>query len=224
MTSARTAAEHADRTHCVSERNIDGRRTAQARRACQCGQRGRSERSLRGSTADAGNGPMVPAERSMGLLSGKPRPAIGATVLSATDEVEGFTGTDSGCNGSPSPMVMRSISLSHRRIVNLMRDLSGLNDGELEFPTVSAVKVFCDGLFRGDCSVGYPKHKDVRRGDGQAHRIGEAGSWVRAGGIHRQRPGSDCFWNEFGHKGRFPAPPRPFFRTMVARSLRNGRQ
>ena len=23
-------------------------------------------------------------------------------------------------------------------------------------------------------------------------------------------------WNEFGHKGRFPAPPRPFFRTMVA--------
>ena len=25
-----------------------------------------------------------------------------------------------------------------------------------------------------------------------------------------------AFWNEFGHKGRFPAPPRPFFRTMVA--------
>ena len=26
-----------------------------------------------------------------------------------------------------------------------------------------------------------------------------------------------AFWNEFGHKGRFPAPPRPFFRTMVAK-------
>ncbi len=25
-----------------------------------------------------------------------------------------------------------------------------------------------------------------------------------------------AFWNEFGHKGRFPSPPRPFFRTMVA--------
>ena len=25
-----------------------------------------------------------------------------------------------------------------------------------------------------------------------------------------------AFYNEFGHKGRFPAPPRPFFRTMVA--------
>ena len=25
-----------------------------------------------------------------------------------------------------------------------------------------------------------------------------------------------AFWNEFGHKGRFPAPPRPFFRSMVA--------
>ncbi len=25
-----------------------------------------------------------------------------------------------------------------------------------------------------------------------------------------------AFWNEFGHKGRFPAPPRPFFRTMVS--------
>ena len=25
-----------------------------------------------------------------------------------------------------------------------------------------------------------------------------------------------AFWNEFGHKGRFPAPARPFFRTMVA--------
>ncbi len=26
-----------------------------------------------------------------------------------------------------------------------------------------------------------------------------------------------AFWNEFGHKGRFPAPPRPFFRTMVSK-------
>jgi hypothetical protein len=25
-----------------------------------------------------------------------------------------------------------------------------------------------------------------------------------------------AFWNEFGHGGRFPSPPRPFFRTMVA--------
>ena len=25
-----------------------------------------------------------------------------------------------------------------------------------------------------------------------------------------------AFWNEFGHSGRFPAPARPFFRTMVA--------
>jgi hypothetical protein len=25
-----------------------------------------------------------------------------------------------------------------------------------------------------------------------------------------------AFWNEYGHKGRFPAPARPFFRTMVA--------
>jgi hypothetical protein len=25
-----------------------------------------------------------------------------------------------------------------------------------------------------------------------------------------------AFWNEYGHKGRFPASPRPFFRTMVA--------
>ncbi len=25
-----------------------------------------------------------------------------------------------------------------------------------------------------------------------------------------------AWWNEFGHKGRFPSPPRPFFRTMVA--------
>ncbi len=25
-----------------------------------------------------------------------------------------------------------------------------------------------------------------------------------------------AFWNEFGHKGRFPAPARPFFRTMIA--------
>jgi hypothetical protein len=28
---------------------------------------------------------------------------------------------------------------------------------------------------------------------------------------------SIAFWNEFGHGGRFPAPPRPFFRTMVAK-------
>ena len=26
-----------------------------------------------------------------------------------------------------------------------------------------------------------------------------------------------AFWNEFGHGGRFPSPPRPFFRTMVAK-------
>ncbi len=26
-----------------------------------------------------------------------------------------------------------------------------------------------------------------------------------------------AFWNEFGHKGRSPAPPRPFFRNMVAK-------
>ena len=26
-----------------------------------------------------------------------------------------------------------------------------------------------------------------------------------------------AFWNEFGHEGRFPSPPRPFFRTMVAK-------
>lgn len=25
-----------------------------------------------------------------------------------------------------------------------------------------------------------------------------------------------AFWNEFGHGGPFPAPPRPFFRTMIA--------
>ena len=25
-----------------------------------------------------------------------------------------------------------------------------------------------------------------------------------------------AFWNEYGHKGRFPAPARPFFRTMIA--------
>lgn len=25
-----------------------------------------------------------------------------------------------------------------------------------------------------------------------------------------------AFWNEFGHKGRFPAPARPFFRPMVS--------
>lgn len=24
-------------------------------------------------------------------------------------------------------------------------------------------------------------------------------------------------WNEFGHEGNFPAPPRPFFRTMIAK-------
>lgn len=28
---------------------------------------------------------------------------------------------------------------------------------------------------------------------------------------------SIAFWDEFGHKGRFPAPARPFFRTMVAK-------
>lgn len=27
---------------------------------------------------------------------------------------------------------------------------------------------------------------------------------------------SVAFWNEFGHKGRFPAPARPFFRTMIS--------
>lgn len=27
---------------------------------------------------------------------------------------------------------------------------------------------------------------------------------------------SVAFWNEFGHGGPFPAPPRPFFRTMIA--------
>ena len=26
-----------------------------------------------------------------------------------------------------------------------------------------------------------------------------------------------AFWNEFGHGGRFPAPPRPFFRPMVSK-------
>lgn len=25
-----------------------------------------------------------------------------------------------------------------------------------------------------------------------------------------------AFWNEFGHGGRFPAPPRPFFRSMIS--------
>lgn len=25
-----------------------------------------------------------------------------------------------------------------------------------------------------------------------------------------------AFWNEFGHEGPFPAPPRPFFRTMIS--------
>ena len=24
-----------------------------------------------------------------------------------------------------------------------------------------------------------------------------------------------AFWNEFGHEGPFPAPPRPFFRNMI---------
>jgi hypothetical protein len=27
---------------------------------------------------------------------------------------------------------------------------------------------------------------------------------------------SVAFWNEYGHGGRFHAPPRPFFRTMIA--------
>jgi len=26
-----------------------------------------------------------------------------------------------------------------------------------------------------------------------------------------------AFWNEFGHDGPFPSPPRPFFRTMIAK-------
>lgn len=26
-----------------------------------------------------------------------------------------------------------------------------------------------------------------------------------------------AYWAEFGHKGRFPAPPRPFFRGMIAK-------
>ena len=26
-----------------------------------------------------------------------------------------------------------------------------------------------------------------------------------------------AYWNEFGHGGRFPSPPRPFFRPMIAR-------
>lgn len=25
-----------------------------------------------------------------------------------------------------------------------------------------------------------------------------------------------AYWNEFGHKGRFPSPPRPFFRKMIS--------
>lgn len=25
-----------------------------------------------------------------------------------------------------------------------------------------------------------------------------------------------AFWNEFGHGGKFPSPPRPFFRNMIA--------
>ena len=28
---------------------------------------------------------------------------------------------------------------------------------------------------------------------------------------------SVAFWNEFGHKGTAPAPPRPFFRSMIAK-------
>jgi hypothetical protein len=28
---------------------------------------------------------------------------------------------------------------------------------------------------------------------------------------------SVAFWNEFGHGGNFPAPPRPFFRPMIAK-------
>ena len=26
-----------------------------------------------------------------------------------------------------------------------------------------------------------------------------------------------AFWNEYGHGGKFPAPPRPFFRNMIAK-------
>lgn len=26
-----------------------------------------------------------------------------------------------------------------------------------------------------------------------------------------------AFWNEYGHGGQFPAPPRPFFRNMIAK-------
>lgn len=26
-----------------------------------------------------------------------------------------------------------------------------------------------------------------------------------------------AFWNEYGHGGRFPSPPRPFFRKMIAK-------
>lgn len=29
---------------------------------------------------------------------------------------------------------------------------------------------------------------------------------------------SVAFWNEFGHGGKFPAPPRPFFRTMISKN------
>lgn len=29
---------------------------------------------------------------------------------------------------------------------------------------------------------------------------------------------SVAFWNEYGHKGKAPAPPRPFFRGMIARN------
>lgn len=28
---------------------------------------------------------------------------------------------------------------------------------------------------------------------------------------------SVAFWDEFGHGGRFPSPPRPFFRSMIAK-------
>ena len=30
-----------------------------------------------------------------------------------------------------------------------------------------------------------------------------------------------AFWNEFGHGGKAPAPPRPFFRNMVAKESPN---
>lgn len=31
-----------------------------------------------------------------------------------------------------------------------------------------------------------------------------------------QSVASVAFWNEYGHGGQFPAPPRPFFRNMIA--------